>query len=416
MSQLLDVVSGWLGYLERPAVVLQLLLVALALCLYVLSPERKRLPFLQGRTLPLLQGRRGQLLLLAGLGAMTLGLALLGQPFGLLLVLALLIGGWFALGLLRRGLARVLQPSQLVQLDVGLLRPLYLVIVLFTLIRQVDNPLSLALIPIGSWFGTEVTLGRLLLGLIVVYVLAVGSGPPAAALALLAHRLLGNSDSSRRAMALVIRYAAVGMGILWTLDQIGFNRTAILAVAGGLSVGLGFGIKEVFSNFISGLWLLFEGSVRPGDILFIDGDPCEVRSLGLRAAVLWRNRDNAELVIPNQNFFTDTTTTYTGTDGLRRSEVQVGAAYRHDPVKVIALLEETARANPRVLSFPEPIVLLLNYGDSSINYSLRFWIANPMDNISICSQVQTAVWRTFRDQGIEIPFPQRVVSRPSRDP
>jgi potassium-dependent mechanosensitive channel len=201
-------------------------------------------------------------------------------------------------------------------------------------------------------------------------VLAMGTGPPAQGVAWLVQRSVGISNGSRRALALMIRYAAVAVGIVWALDHVGFNRTAILAVAGGLSVGLGFGIKEVFSNFVSGLWLLFEGSVRPGEVLFIDGDPCEVRSLGLRAAVL--------------------------------------AAYHHDPEDVIALLEATARGQNRILATPAPKGLLLRYGDSSIDYALRFWIANPMDNVSICSEVQAAIWRAFRDRQIEIPFPQQV--------
>lgn len=154
--------------------------------------------------------------------------------------------------------------------------------------------------------------------------------------------------------------------------------------------------------------------MRPGDVLFVDGDPCQVRSLGLRAAVLWRDRDNAELVIPNQTFFT--TTTYTGSDRMRRSQVLVGAAYRHDPGEVIPLLEATARANPRVLPTPVPRTLLLGYGDSAINIALRFWIADPMDNVSICREVQSAVWRAFRDGGIEIPFPQRVVQQAGESP
>jgi small-conductance mechanosensitive channel len=190
--------------------------------------------------------------------------------------------------------------------------------------------------------------------------------------------------------------------------HLGINTTALIAVAGGLSVGLGFGIKEVFSNFVSGIWLLFEGSVRPGEVLMLDGDPCEVRRLGLRATLLWRNRDNAELLIPNQTFFTTATTTYTASDRMRRSQVSVGAAYHHEPATVIALLEATALSVPKVLPTPPPKGLLLNYGDSAIHYALRFWIANPMDNVGICSDVNQAIWQVFRQNGIEIPFPQQV--------
>jgi small-conductance mechanosensitive channel len=124
--------------------------------------------------------------------------------------------------------------------------------------------------------------------------------------------------------------------------------------------------------------------------------------------VLWRDRDNAELVIPNQTFFTATTTTYTGSDRLRRSQVLVGAAYRHDPAGVVALLEATALTVPGVLPTPAPRGLVLSYGDSAIQYALRFWIANPMNNVSTCSAVNTAVWQAFREKGIEIPFPQQV--------
>jgi small-conductance mechanosensitive channel len=408
MIQLLEQIGGWLGYLQRVPVLVQLVGLALLLTFYRLAELRRKRA---GARLP-----QPRLLLLSGIALLALSLAALGQPYGIVLVMLGLVAGWFALALLRQALARFIEPQQLRQLDTGLLRPLYLLFAGLTLIRQVDNPLDLALIPLGKLFGAEVTLGQALGSMVLVYLLATGSGPPSQGAALLVQRFIGISDGSRRALGLVIRYVVVGTGIVWVLNHIGFNRTAILTVAGGLSVGLGFGVKEVFSNFISGLWLLFEGSVRPGDVLFVDGDPCQVRSLGLRAAVLWRDRDNAELVIPNQTFFTATTTTYTGSDRLRRSQVLVGAAYRHDPGEVIPLLEATARANPRVLPTPAPRALLLGYGDSAINYALRFWIADPMDNVSICSEVHSAVWRALRDAGIEIPFPQRVVQQVRESP
>jgi len=169
-----------------------------------------------------------------------------------------------------------------------------------------------------------------------------------------------------------------------------------------------FGLKEVFSNFISGIWLLFEGSVRPGEILMVDGDPCEVRKLGLRATLLWRVRDNAELLIPNQMFFTAQAISYTATDSLRRSEILVGAAYRHDPHTVLSLLESTALTVPRVLNQPAPRAFQVNYGDSAIEYSLRYWIADPMRHMNVDSEVNQAIWTAFKREGIEIPFPQRV--------
>ena len=108
-----------------------------------------------------------------------------------------------------------------------------------------------------------------------------------------------------------------------------------------------------------------------------------------------------------------TITTYTGTDHLRRGEVKVSAAYRHDPAVVLPLLVEAARRVPLVLRDPAPAAFLLLYGESSIDYSLRYWIANPLDNLGVCSSVSSEVWRIFADNGIEIPFPQRVVSSPA---
>jgi potassium efflux system protein len=388
---LLAELLGWLGYLERSPVLVQLLAAVLALLL-----SRR------------LKGRWREPAATALLALATAVLALARRPFGLAATLVAIQAGWQGINLLQLWLERQVPPDQAQRLESRLIRPLFLLLAAFSLIAQFGNLSDMALIPMGRWFGTEVLLGQLVTALVSLYLLVMGSGPPAAGLAWLLQRALALESGNRRATALLIRYAVVSLGIIWALDHIGLNRTAILTVAGGLSVGLGFGIKEVFSNFVSGLWLLFEGSVRPGDVLFIDGDPCEVRRLGLRAAVLWRDRDNAELVIPNQTFFTTTTTTYTGSDRLRRSQVLVGVAYRHDPAAVIELLEATARSCPQVLHEPPPRALVLSYGPSSIDYALRFWIANPMDNVSTCSAVQAAIWEVFRQHGIEIPFPQQV--------
>jgi potassium efflux system protein len=331
-----------------------------------------------------------------------------GHPAGLSQLLGQLWLGWYVLHLLALALRRWLPPQEVHELDSRLLRPVYLLISSLLVISEVDSLQDLAVSPLGQLFGVELNAGKLFQATVVIYLVLVGCGPPAAGLAWLIQRALGLSDGSRKALELLLRYSVVGVAITAVAVHLGLNTTALIAVAGGLSVGLGFGIKEVFSNFVSGLWLLFEGSVRPGEVLMLDGDPCEVRGLGLRATLLWRDRDNAELLVPNQTFFTEAATTYTASDRMRRSQVSVGAAYHHDPTEVIALLEATARQVPRVLPEPAPKALLLSYGDYEINYALRFWIANPMDNIGICSEVNQAIWHAFRANNIEIPFPQQV--------
>ncbi len=405
MTQLLYELSGWLGYLSRPPVVLQCLSALLlygAHRLWIQAPLRRR-----GRRFEFLGG----LLLLLALRLNALLLERLGLPGGLAIYISRLFGLWMVLALLRLILLRWINTDAVETFYLRLIRPLYGLLVIGSLINQLDSLADVAQIPLLDLFGEPITTGGLVLILTIPYFLVVVSGFAVTWLGAVLQRLLGFSSGTRAALELVTRYVVIGLGVMWLLHRIGFNTTAIAAVAGGLSVGLGFGIKEVFSNFVSGLWLLFEGSVRPGEILFIDGDPCEVRRLGMRAAVLWRDRDNAELVIPNQDFFTTTTTTYTGTDRLRRSQMEVSAAYRHDPDTVIHLLESVAGSCSRVLNEPAPKALLLNYGDSGINYGLRYWIGDPMNNASIKSEVSRAVWHRFREEGIEIPFPQRVIQQ-----
>jgi potassium efflux system protein len=296
MKDLLLEIIGWLGYLERPTVALQVIM-SLGLLMFIRIARHRRL-------LPRLPCLGYTPLCLALLAVGCLLLAALGLPFGLARLLLGLWLGWYGLDQLDRLLARWLPADRVQQLASRLLRPFYLLGAALLLIRSVDSLHDLAVIEVGQLLGVSFTAGRLFTALVASYLVLVGSAPPAAGLAWLVQRALRLSDGSRRAMELILRYLVVGLGVAIVAVHLGVNRTGLIAVAGGLSVGLGFGIKEVFSNFVSGLWLLFEGSVRPGEILMLDGDPCEVRRLGLRATLLWRDRDNAELLIPNQTFFT----------------------------------------------------------------------------------------------------------------
>ncbi len=400
MNQLFWEILGWLGYLQRSAVVAQVLLILGLSVGWHLSSPQQRLENLH----PALR------LLVAPIAMLFIAwlIVLPGGKSGLVSYAGLCWLGWNLLNLLNQLLQRLLPASSVHQLESRLLRPLFLVLVGLNLISKFDNPADLGVIKLGSLFGEILTVNNLVVALLVTYLLLVGTKLPAAGLAWMLQKLLNCSDSSRKALELIVRYVVVGIGITAVGFHIGLNSTALVAIAGGLSVGLGFGIKEVFSNFISGIWLLFEGSVRPGEILMVDGDPCEVRKLGLRATLLWRDRDNAELLIPNQMFFTAQATSYTATDRMRRSEIRVGAAYRHDPQLVLKLLEQTALIVPRVLNHPAPRALQVHYGDSAIEYSLRYWISDPMNNIGIVSEVNQAIWTAFKREGIEIPFPQQV--------
>lgn len=403
MSSIIYLAGGWLGLLTRGSVLLQLLSILLVFLGYRSVLLRLRLPRSNWRRLLVLVGAITVLsLVVVAFGGLAIPTGLVGLAIELLVI-------WLALSVLRLLLRRYNAPEEVESYWRRAVVPLFVVIGLATVVDQVEGLHLVSDIPILRMFDQTITLGSLALLVILPYFLVVLSELPVFLLGEAMARLAGMTQGNRKAFELLLRYALIGIGLLWLANQVGFNSTAIAAVAGGLSVGLGFGVKEVFSNFVSGLWLLFEGSVRPGDVLVYEGDPCEVRRLGLRAATLWRDGDNAELVVPNQNFFTATTITYSSTTSLRRSNVIVPAHYRHEPEEVIALILKTVGTVTRVLKEPVPVARISGYGESSVDYMVLYWINRPMDNGSIAGDVRRALWHAFRENGIEIPFPQRVV-------
>ncbi|MFM7264751.1 MAG: mechanosensitive ion channel family protein [Cyanobium sp.] len=391
MTPLIVEPLGWLALLIRPDVLLQIALMVVVLLM--LAPLLLRLPWLA--RLPRGMPRLGLLVLLGLL------LAQAGQRWGLVLLVGQILATWVGLRLMEKQLlARWLPPDQMRVLVSRVFRPLFLVGVLLVLLDALGSLQALASQPLGVWLGTPVQLGRLFEVVFWLYLVVVGSELPALWLGWLVQRGLDLTDGGRRALSLVIRYVLVGLAILWALQRLGVNQTGVLAVAGGLSVGLGFGVKEVFSNFVSGLWLLFEGSVRPGEVLMHEGEACEVRRLGLRAATLWRGSDNAELVVPNQTFFTQTTTTYTRSDRQRRCRFEIQASAHWPPKEILELLASIATADPDVLRQPAPQARLLEFGPEMNRYNLSFTIRDPLKAGRVTADVLLAVWQAFASRGI----------------
>ena len=385
---------GWVGFLNRPFVLEQLLCAGLVFALVGLL--RRRQPWL--RRAPRL------LVLLMGVVLATALAAILGRRFGLLLLAGQIIAAYLALRLVEQLLLkRLLPPAAFHDLVSRFLRPAFVLSVVIVLLDAVASLRDLASISLGTWFGSEILLGTLFKVLVVLYFVVSGSNLPAQAVGWLAKRTLGITEGSQRALITLLRYAVIGLGVIWGLAQLGIDRGGLLAVAGGLSVGLGFGVKEVFSNFISGLWLLMEGSVRPGEVLIHDGDACEVRRLDLRAATLLRASDNAELVVPNQSFFTATTTTYTRSDRMRRCTFEISAPSSWTPDQMMALLEELAASHPQVLSEPSPQALLMGFSPTSHSYKLSFSINDPLRATSITAEIKLALWRRFDEEGLLTP-------------
>lgn len=214
-------------------------------------------------------------------------------------------------------------------------------------------------------------------------------------------------SATLNATFLLMRYFMIALGIVLILGYVGVNGAAVAAITGGLSVGIGFGLKEVISNFISGIILLFEGVLKPGDTIDIEGKNCEVTKLGIRATTVRMLVDNSERIIPNQTFFTSDITTYTGSDRLIYCSITVGVGYNSNVRQVSEVLLEVAREHPRVLKQPSPVTFLLNFGDSSLNFELKFWLDDINSKKRVISDISCAILDKFTENKIEIPFPQR---------
>jgi len=399
MSTVLAEIQGWLAFLDRQPVLLQLLPVGLLL----LGLLRLRRQPVRGRwswlwKLPLVVP------LLVGQGLIALVLLALHQRVGLVLLLGQFSLAWLLLRLVERQLlARWLSPESLQLLITRLLRPLFLVAVVLQGLDALGSLQDLAAVPLGVWFGGAIHLGDLFSVLVVLYLLLVGLHLPAAGVSLLAQRGLGISEGSRRALDQILQYVIFSLGVIWAMGRLGFNQTGVLAIAGGLSLGLGFGIKEVFSNIVSGLWLLIEGSVRPGEVLMHEGEACEVRRLGPRATTLWRSGDNAEVVVPNQSFFTTATTTYTRSDRMRRCSLELRVDRTRTPQQIMELLQTIAADHPAVLTEPPPMARLVEFGDERYSYRLSFSIADPLTAGSVTADLRLAICRRFGDLGMDPP-------------
>lgn len=401
MNNLLFEVSSWTGYIGRAAVTWQLILIGCALIADVFIRNK-----LGTKNVSLIICQAVGPLALLGI-SIVLGLASIptgiANRFGLIWAAWNLLL-WIELKLIQRNPKdrRALWLRRLV-------RPAILVSALLYCIQRLSSLSSIGLISVGTLLNTQLALGQLFYSLIGLYLILLASAPIAFLISWISKEGLKISNQSRDAIEIIVRYLIISFGLLAVALQAGFNPTALLTISAGLSVGLGFGIKEIFANFISGIWLLFEGSIRPGEILMIKGEPCRVNKLGLRATFLSRQRDDAELIIPNQTFFTQDAESFTTGENYRRDEVVVGAAYHHEPKQVMTLLEQIACQHPRVLQHPVPQAFAIDFAESSINYTLKYSVHNPLDARTVSSDLRQEIWTAFNNHGIGIPFPQRQV-------
>jgi potassium efflux system protein len=255
--------------------------------------------------------------------------------------------------------------------------------------------------------GQRVTLGLLTTAALILYgAFAISWGFQA----LLMENVLKRRQMDTGARISIVRlvhYALVLVGFFIALSALGFELKNITIIGGALGVGIGFGMQAIVNNFVSGLILLFERPIKVGDVIQLsDGQRGRVHNLGLRATTV-QTFDRAEIVVPNGDLISNQVTNWTLGDRSMRLTIPVGVAYGSDVETVMRVLMNVATDNNQVLKDPQPMVLFLNFGDSSLDFQLRVWIADFNDRRIIQSALVREIDRKFRDEGVEIPFPQR---------
>ncbi len=210
----------------------------------------------------------------------------------------------------------------------------------------------------------------------------------------------------------LVKFAKVVLytvALLIALDTVGIDLTTLAVFGGALGVGLGFGLQRVTSNFISGFILLFDRSIKPGDVISVGTRYGWVVALHARYVVV-RDRDGVETLIPNENLITSEVTNWSYSDRHVRIKIKVQISYEDDPEKAMQLIVDAAKASDRILKDPAPQARLIEFGDSGINLELRLWLDDPEEGVgSVKSDINLEIWRSFKENGITIPFPQRDV-------
>ena len=215
------------------------------------------------------------------------------------------------------------------------------------------------------------------------------------------------SSSVKIGLSKTIKLVLYTLAGLLSLNAVGIDLSALAIFGGALGVGLGFGLQRIASNFISGFILVFDRSIRPGDVISINEKFGWVQELRARYIVV-RDRDGVETLIPNENLITTEVINWSYSDEQVRIKLPVQISYADDPEAAMEVLTQAAQTSQRVLQDPPPAARLMGFGDSGIDLELRVWISDPQLGVNnVRSELNIAIWKGFKAAGITIPYPQQ---------
>ena len=225
-------------------------------------------------------------------------------------------------------------------------------------------------------------------------------------------RIRRNEDISPSMQVLAVKFLQVllyGAAFFIGLKAVGVDLTGLAVLSGAIGVGLGFGLQKVVSNLVSGVIILMDKSIKPGDVISLGDTFGWIQTLGARYASVV-TRDGREYLIPNEDLITGQVVNWSHSNDYVRLDIFFGTSYGCDPHEVRKLAIEAAKSVDRVLGFKAPVCHIVGFGDSSVDYILRFWISDPTGGLTnIRGNVYLALWDTFQEHDISIPFPQREV-------
>lgn len=203
----------------------------------------------------------------------------------------------------------------------------------------------------------------------------------------------------------LLHYSIVIVGVGTAIQALGFNLTAVFAAGAVAAVGIGFALQNILQNFVSGFILLIERTVKPGDTIEVDGYIVKVEQMGIRATIV-RNWDDEEIIVPNSTLVQSNVKNFTLRDDLHRLRCRVGVAYGSDLERTRDVLKQAAEAIDFRNHAKDPVVLLLEFGDSSVNFDVSVWTNDPWVSRINRSHLNFAIWHALRDAEITIAFPQ----------
>jgi len=228
----------------------------------------------------------------------------------------------------------------------------------------------------------------------------------------LERRILCNEDLSpgvRVLLGKVLRITLIVFALIIAISSIGIDLSVLYLLSGAIGIGIGFGLQKVVSNFISDFIILADRSIKPGDTISLGETFGWINELRARFVCVI-TRDGVEYLIPNEDFITQQVINWSFSNELVRIEVKFGVAYDSDPHQVAELAVEATKEVARVVSYRPSVCWLTGFGDSSLDFVLRFWIKDPQNGLTnIRGQVLLALWDSFKANDIRIPYPHREV-------